>query len=147
MYNIENKDIFLGRVQKLLGVPVTKRMDERTRLAIVSYRKSHELGDEPIIDKELFYSLLFDSKYPTHPFEALGFGSCSDDVYRLNSMLSFFIKYLGLYIRPPRGEYFTRETQNALDEVKKHFSCVKNDSMFYWILEYSFATIKSSILL
>lgn len=145
MYNIENRYIFIGRIQKMLGVPVSKRMDKATRDAIIKYRKSHGLKIEAVIDKPLFDLLLFEEKYPEHPFEKLELGDSSYEVFILNSILSFFIKHLALFIRPPRGQYYTRETQNAIVELKRHFPNIKNDSMFYSVLEYSFSTLKSSL--
>lgn len=144
MYKIENRYIFIGRIQKMLGIPITKRMDKVTEAALKKYRKTHGLSEEPIVDKALFDLLAFDKRYPPHPFEKLEIGKCSDEVFILNSILTFFIKHLGLFIRPPRGQYYTRETQNAITELKNHFPNIKNDRMFYHLLEYSFAILKSS---
>ena len=131
----------------MIGVPVTGRIDEATKRGISSFRKKHQMTEEPIIDKDAFNILLEEYKYPTHRFEGLEFGSRGEDIYCLNRMLAFFINRLCLCIPQPKGEYYTRETQNAIKEIRQHFSSRISDSKFYHLLEYCYQTLKSSVTL
>ena len=121
MYSIYDKSAYITRLQAMLGIPKSGRLDRRTVDAIEKVKSSRGLTSTELVDYNVFLVIkeyareqkIKSGATPFLPFES------SEQIRGVNGMLGILVRhYLPLY-RIPKGVVYGYDTQRAVTQLRK----------------------------
>lgn len=121
MYFIEDKQAYVSRIQKMLNIPQTGRIDRRTRGMIELIKKEYGISDDKLIGYSAFLAIkdysrkkkMNASENLIYPFDA------SEKIKGINGMLGLLITHYKLTARLPRGSVYGYDAQRAVMRLRK----------------------------
>ncbi len=130
MYFIEDKESYIKRIQKLLGVSQTGRLDKRTLSAIMSVKNKYEIPDMPLIDYQTFLAIKdFARKAKFNASGALYRPyDVSEQMRGINGMIGILVSHYSLLCRMPKGPVYGYDTQRAVARLREIYT-LEGDNM------------------
>ena len=133
MYNIEDKPSAIKEVQRLLDINQTGEYNNKTSEAVKEIQKSKGLTETGITDYETFSVIVEDYRErvlsdpngvkslftPAFPYSLGDHGS---NVDYINTIIRDVFEEYRLETKLPRGNYYTRDTENAVIRLRQIFN-------------------------
>ncbi len=132
MYNINNRYEAIKDVQNMLKINGTGKYDNNMQKEVLEHQKSNCLEITGNVDYETFASIhrqhlheeaiarseLNVISAPSFPYK---FGDFGADVAFMNSLINEILKEYTVSFRLPTRDYYGRDTENAVAELRKIF--------------------------
>ncbi|MBR2343055.1 MAG: peptidoglycan-binding protein [Clostridia bacterium] len=132
MYSIFDTEAAINQVLEYLGLAQNGVYGERERGAVTAHQRAAGLTESGVVDLATFNSLRDTYRRgearsaapvgvlssPSFPYS---FGDTGNDVAVLNSMLADVLTLYTTEGYLPRGSYFTRDSENAVRELRRIF--------------------------
>ena len=156
MYNINDKSSAIRNIQKYLAkiyegtlnVNENGIFDEKTIIALNKFQEENGLYVKASVDFSTFSAILdaynkaiivceIQKKNPRLKFP-LTRGMQGFEIYKINSMLGDILRHYLLFDYPPLVNYYSEETEKAVNEIRKIFNLSKQngiDEILYSRLE------------
>ncbi len=156
MYNINDKSSAIRNIQKYLAkiyegtlnVNENGLFDEKTIIALNKFQEENGLYVKASVDFSTFSAILdaynkaiivgeMQKKNPHLKFP-LTRGMQGFEIYKINSMLGDILRHYSLFDYPPLVNYYSEETEKAVNEIRKIFNISKQngiDEILYSRLE------------
>ena len=156
MYNINDKSSAIRNIQKYLAkiyegtlnVNENGLFDEKTIIALNKFQEENGLYVKASVDFSTFSAISdaynkaiiareMQKKNPHIKFPITR-GMQGLEIYKLNSMLGDILRHYSLFDYPPLVNYYSEETEKAVNEIRKIFNLSKQngiDEVLYSRLE------------
>ena len=131
MYRIEDTESAIKDVQRLLSVNQSGIFDDKTRKKVVEIQEKYEIDKSGVVDYETFKKISLEHRIkqsgmrtndylfnPNFPFIESNF---SDNVEKINGILSLVLSdyaYEGIL---PKGKYYGKSTVDGVGYMRKIF--------------------------
>ena len=120
MYYITNKNAFVSRIQRMLGITETGKIDSKTIELIRYIKTSKGLNEDVVVDYPTFLAIkeyantrCYRNDFIFHPLNV------HDEIRQINIDISRLIKYYSIDCRIPRGFVYGYDTQKAVSRLRQ----------------------------
>lgn len=130
MYFIQDKTAYIARLQRMLGLPQSGRIDKRTRTLIDEIKKEYGVSSSEIdyktflaIKKYAYKRKIGSGFSDIHPFEA------SVKMKEINLLLCALIRFYSISYRAPRGSVYGYDSQRIVKRLRQIYRISVSDSI------------------
>ena len=138
-YNIENKSAYIITLQKMLDIPLSGKLDGRTKERIEQFKNEHRITSDCRVDFRTFEMIKCNKAKCEH--------TCADDIFLpyecsrrfrdVAEALCIVIEYYSLPLRLPKGDVYGYDAIRAVKRLREiyrlHFGDVIDGEFLYYL--------------